>query len=173
MKKVWLLFMITGVLIIGCQRVGDTDMNNTFDPTEVKVGDEVAGLRIKELDVGDDGPNYSVVVLFEGRTILKGKFVQYEGHDFLGNAITFEVDETSNEILPKLIYDDRNLWFAFKNREEAIQMLEKYNNEGLTIEIDDYKIHYAPTEVVNEASLVRIIEGTIKPVEPTSTIKLD
>lgn len=161
MKKAFLLaLVIIATLMMGCQEVNETDPNNKFDPTEVQVGDEVAGFRIKELEVGADGPNYSVVALFEGRAILKGKFVQYEGHDFLGNAATFEVDEANSDLVPKLTYDDRYIWFAFSNREEAIKLLEEYNQEGLIIEIDDYKINYAPTEVVNEASLVRVVEGT-------------
>lgn len=161
MKKAFLLaLVIIAILIIGCQGISDADPNYKFDPTEVQVGDEVAGFTITELEVGPDGPNYSVVALFEGKAILKGKFVQYEGHEFLGNAATFEVDEANSDHLPKLTYDDRYIWFAFSNREEAIKLLENYDQEGLTIEINGYKIHYAPTEVVNEAFLVRVVEGT-------------
>lgn len=161
MKKALLLaLMIIATLIMGCQGVSDADPNYKFDPTEVQVGDEVAGFTITELEIGADGPNYSAVAMFEGKAIVRGKFVQYEGHDFLGNAATFEVDEANSDHLPKLSYDERYIWFAFSNREEAIKMLEDYDREGLTIEIDGYKINYAPTEVVNEAFLVRVVEGT-------------
>lgn len=160
MKKALLLaLVIIATLMMGCQEVNETDQENKFDPTEVQVGDEIGGFRITELEVGNDGPNYSVVAWFEGRAILKGKFVQYEGHEFLGDAATFEVDEANSDHLPKLVYDDRYVWFAFSNREEAIKLLEEYDQEGLTIEIDGYKIHYAPTEVVNEASIVKVVDG--------------
>jgi hypothetical protein len=166
MKKVLLVFLILMTFIMGCGRISNSDPNNFFNPKDMQVGDEVAGLSITELEVGDDGPNYSVFALFEGKTIIQGRFVQYKDHEFLGNAISFEVDPSSSNKLPKLKYDDRDLWFVFRNREEAIQLLAGYHNEGLTIEIVDYKIHYAPTEVVNEASIVRVIEGTKKTDTP-------
>jgi hypothetical protein len=163
MKKIILLILLSVMmLIIGCQKPAIEVPSNIFSPKDVKVGDEVAGMKIVGLKLGEYGPDYDVMAAFEGKTVISGKFVQYENHDFLGNAISFEVDKESAKKLPILTYDERNSWFVFRNREEAIKLLEDYENEGLTIEIDNYTINYAHTEVFNEASITRVIEGIKK-----------
>jgi hypothetical protein len=171
MKKVVLILLGIIMLIMGCQKPVNEVSDNHFNPKDVKVGDEVAGMKIVELEVEDDGPNYSVFAAFEGKIIISGKYIQYENHDFLGNAISFEVDEESFKKLPILAYDERNLWFVFRNREEAIKRLGDYDNEGLSIEIADYTIHYAPTEVANEASITRVIEGVKKIISTPDNFK--
>ena len=162
MRKAFVLLIIMLIFNVACQKPTNEVSNNLFNPKDVKVGDEVAGMKIVELEVGNDGPQYSVYATFEGKVLISGHFVQYEDHDFLGNAISFEVDEESSKKLPKLTYDERNLWFVFRNREEAIKLLGDYEYEGLTIEVDSYTINYAPTEVVNQASIIRVVEGVKK-----------
>jgi len=157
-KRLFLIVLLTTIILTGCKNP-ESNLNNIFNPKEVKIGDEVAKMKVISLETGDDGPNYSVSVTFEGNKTLYGRFVQYENHDFLDNAISFEVDEAKSDKLPLLSYDERNIWFVFRNREEAINLFNEYENDNLTIEISDYTINYAPTEVVNESTLVRVIDG--------------
>ena len=171
MKRLIVILLILLLSTVACKRANTEMPNNTFNPKESKIGDTVAGMKVVELQVGEDAPNYSVFAVFKGKATVKGKFVQYEGHDFLGDAIAFEVEEDNSDRLPRLSYDERNAWFVFINREEAIKLLEEYDYEEVTIEIDDYTINYAPTEVVNEASIVRVMEGSKK--VNTAPIKTD
>ncbi|PHJ37100.1 hypothetical protein P378_18780 [Desulforamulus profundi] len=91
--------------------------------------------------------------------MLSGKYICHDNDGFLGSSIVFEVDNKSKNFLPKLVYDNRFIWFVFSNYEEAVKAFGKPGSRGeATIVIDDYTIRYKHTDTYNEAKLVRVIQ---------------
>lgn len=147
--------------------ITNTELNEyLFDGKDVKVGDQIAGMEVVSVDANDpqdtDTQTFSFHGEFSGKKTISGKFIQNEEDALLNDLLIFIVDDAMEHQLPKLENDDRYVWFAFKNNEEAIKMYEENFGEKdeatATIELDHYHIHYAPSDVYNEATLLRIVQ---------------
>ena len=132
--------------------------SNLFDARKVKVGDQVAGLRVSKVEVGNAGDeDYDAYVDFEGEVTVSGIFKHNLNDDFLDHEISFTVDEESAALLPMLAHDQRYVWFMFMNHDEAEKALGAAGTEGkATVTIKNYDIKYAHTEIWNIADLVRV-----------------
>lgn len=130
---------------------------NIFDARKVKVGDNVAGLRIAKVEVHNaSDEDYDAAVSFEGEVTVSGTFKHNKDDEFLDHEISFMVDEESADLLPKLAHDQRYVWFMFTNHDEAEKAFGAPGTEGkATVTIKEYCINYAHTEVWNTAELVK------------------
>lgn len=132
--------------------------SNLFDAGEIKVGDEIVGLKVVNIEVQDVAEeDYAAYVDFEGEVTVSGDFKHNLNDEFLDHEISFRVDEESAAKLPKLAHDRRYVWFMFMNHDEAEKALGPPGTEGkATVTIKDYSIKYAHTEIWNTAELVRV-----------------
>ena len=126
-----------------------------FDPSNVRVGDTIAGLRVKAADVqrAADG-DWVGTVRFEGEVQVAGALRPHPSEEV--DALCFFVEETHRARLPRFTEDQRRPWFCFSNQAEAREMVRAIP-EGGTVEliIDQFTYHFAHTDVVNGARLVR------------------
>ncbi len=134
--------------------------SNLFDARKVKPGDQVAGLTVSKIEVNNAGDeDYDANVDFEGEVTISGTFKHNLNDEFFDHEITFNVDEESAALLPKLAHDQRYVWFMFMNHDEAEKLLGAPGTEGkATVTIKNYSIKYAHTEIWNTADLVRVDE---------------
>lgn len=141
------------------------EKTNKFKFDKIKTGDIVVGMVIKfikpfskELLTPTEN---DVTIGFSGKITVSGEY-HYYGDDpsgFLSNTVCFDnLDEQSQTKIPKMIGDDRNIWFCFSNQELARNLFNPQGASGMaTIVIDDYVINILPAEVTNTAKLIKII----------------
>jgi hypothetical protein len=131
--------------------------SNLFDAREIKVGDQVAGLKVVSIEVQNgEEEDYDAYVSFEGEATVSGTFKHNLNDEFLDHEISFKVDEEWSDLLPKLAHDQRYVWFMFMNHDEAEKALGAAGTEGVaTVTIRNYSINYAHTEIWNTADLVK------------------
>lgn len=133
---------------------------NLFDARKVKAGDQIAGLRIKKVEVHNaSDEDYDAYVSFEGEVTISGSFKHNKDDEFLDNEISFSVDDESVELLPMLAHDKRDVWFMFMNHDEAEKAFGAPGTEGkATVTIKNYGINYAHTDIWNTAKLVKAVK---------------
>lgn len=68
------------------------------------------------------------------------------------------LDNESLAKMPKMITDTRAIWFCFTDLEKAKTMLDvtRKETQPATVSIDNYKIVYYPSEVVNTADVLSV-----------------
>ncbi|HYE83208.1 MAG TPA: hypothetical protein VEG39_13715 [Clostridia bacterium] len=130
---------------------------NLFDARKVKVGDQIAGLKVNKVEVHNaSDEDYDAYVDFEGEVTVSGDFKHNLDDAFMDHEISFTVDEESKALLPKLAHDQRYVWFMFMNHDEAEKAFGAPGTEGkATVTIKNYSIKYAHTEIWNTADLVK------------------
>lgn len=134
--------------------------SNIFDPSTLKVGDQVAGMIVvstgpvntkKPLHILD---NYRAS--FSGQANVSGKLYLSD----MFNKYCFDVNQSDWSKLPKSYNDSRKPWFCFINADEASTTSMKeslsQNSDVVNITIDDYIINQYPAEVSNTATLIKI-----------------
>lgn len=137
--------------------------SHMFNPSEVEPGDTVAGLRVVSVDITpfQDSREFIGTVQFDGEITVRGTYSPNTAFSDGAEGIPcFYVDETSETQLPRFQWDERNSWFCFSNPDAVKQAFPDVTTEqeNTTLVIDDYVTIYAPTDVVNEATFVRIGE---------------
>jgi hypothetical protein len=139
------------------QPVPEEKVSNLFDAREIEVGDQVAGLKVVNIEVQNgEEEDYDAYVSFEGEATVSGTFKHNLDDEFLDHEISFKVDEEGSDLLPKLAHDERDVWFMFMNHDEAEKALGAAGTEGAaTVTIRNYSINYAHTEIWNTADLVK------------------
>lgn len=130
---------------------------NLFDPATVQVGDSVAGLRIDSLDVRQAADGQWVGrVRFAGQVRVRGTWEPHPDAEF--RALCFFAAGEYAPRLPRFRSDVRRPWFCFEDQERARRLLKVPPERGRAeILIDGFTYHYAPTDVYNQARLVRVL----------------
>jgi hypothetical protein len=130
---------------------------HVFDPARVQVGDSIAGLRIDTVDVwrAMDGA-WVGMVRFAGEVRLGGT---YEPHpDPEANLLCFFAGAEHAERLPRFHGDERRPWFCFADQDRARALLPVPPGRGRAeIVVDRFTYHFAYSDVVNSARLVRVV----------------
>lgn len=87
------------------------EADNIFDARQSQVGDLVAEMRIENIKIEPSGypeeEEYSATVEFSGKTVIEGRYVNNTGDEFLGDEVSFIVDEEFTHMLPRLKHDTR------------------------------------------------------------------
>lgn len=139
--------------------------SNLFDPATAKVGDEVAGFKITEVETEYDENTRDARVVFDGEVTLSGT-LYYDNNEegYWGRFIYFYIDDDCAGFLPYPVGDDRQIWFGVENYDGAVEMLDiQPEDEGKTIEyqavivIDSYTVVLGSSEGCNFASLKSIL----------------
>lgn len=146
------------------KEMGESDSleKNAFDLAHAKVGDEVAGMKIAQLDLAEKSLlPWGSKVTFKGQTEVTGEYTYYDDDEpFLGgNVCLRNLTEESLDQLPKVIGDSRDVWFCFSNFEEAQAEFGPAGSTGTaTVMIDDYYIPMIEGEAWKVATLVKVVE---------------
>jgi hypothetical protein len=131
-----------------------------FDPAGIQVGDTVAGLVVTFADVGISQVDSAYVgsVRFAGELVVSGTYrALYDDPE--PSLICFHVDAESAERIPRMLHDERNVWFCFENEAEAERLLGPPGTPGTaTVEISDYRTVRQFTDAYDTARLLRVIE---------------
>lgn len=139
--------------------------SNVFDPKTAKVGDQVAGFTITDLQAEYYGEAKDVKVDFTGEATLSGTlYYDNDENGHWGRFIYFYIDDDCAELLPYPVDDDRAIWFGIDNFEDVIGELEvNPEDEGSTISfqamivIDGYTVIQNSSEGCNFTTLKEII----------------
>ena len=136
---------------------------NVFDVHAAEVGDVVVGLTIASLEVSEpDAPYLTAHVGFTGEVAVSGTVTAYDDHEQLGDAVCVgSFDPASERALPRMLQDTRYAWFCFTNSDVAsAEVFGSGTETDATVVVDEFTIHYAPTEMWNTSRLLRVEEGS-------------
>jgi len=136
------------------------ELSNPFDCQEAKRNDTVAGMKIISIDYGSYYKNIcGANVEFSSKVAITGTYEHWSKDEYFGDCVVFYPDENSKNKLPKMISDNRIIWFTFTNYKEAVQAFGSKGSEGIaTIVINNYHIIWYETEVSNTAKLVEVLQ---------------
>lgn len=110
-------------------------MDNPFQLKEVRVGDQIVGILVKEVS---DLENMKKVV-FGGEIILTGQFYHEVSTTSPEGQIRFVPDEASSVFLPRTSESIETVWFTISNYEQFKDRFGVVNTEGkCKITVDDY-----------------------------------
>lgn len=136
-----------------------TSPANVFDVHAAEVGDVVVGLTIGSLEVSDPEAAYLTAhVAFDGEVTVSGTVTAYDDHEQLGDAVCMgSLEPASERALPRMLQDTRYQWFCFTNSDVASsEVFGTGTVTETTVVLDEFTIHYAPTEMWNTARLLRV-----------------
>lgn len=146
---------LIGIVLMGCAPA--MPESPAIDLAQVKVGDSVLGLEVVEVDASSWGTgSMGGTVGFDGEITLTGTYANEPLAEAVPPAPCFYVADESADRLPQVQGDTRIPWFCFTNGEVAQAALGDRTGEAVTIVIDQYTIHYVPSDVTNEAEFVRM-----------------
>lgn len=151
--------------------------NNSFDPTKIKIGDTVAGMKVKSIMPFSDKFNDPAItktplsatnasVVFSGQIELNGDYKIYDNKTedamgILSGEVCFTPDTASQAKLPKMLEDGRDIsWFCFTNKDIATSQLSTQKESNVKIAIDEYTINSYPSEVFDTAKLIQVVATT-------------
>jgi hypothetical protein len=132
--------------------------DNEFKLAKVKVGDVIAGMKVKfiktsdgeyiQSTVGHPPSIYNLSIGFSGETTIMGTY-HNDGVDIqtgFGGQVCFDdLDEQSKDKIPSFEWNDRYIRFCFSNQELAKEIFKPEGNTGTaTIVIDDYSTNENP-----------------------------
>ncbi len=121
------------------------------------VGDQVGEMTITFIERFFD--DY-IWIGFNGKATVTGRYA-YTDDALMGEFISFHADTAQEGKIPKMLEDERDLWFSFSNHDFAHETFGPVGSTGqATIVIDSYFIDYTPTEAYNTAELLEVIEIT-------------
>lgn len=144
-------------------------LTNPFDVTTAKVGDTVVGMSIVSVGLPNSGAGTTISgenaeVQFSGEATLTGTYTYHGNDGLLSDVVSFEPDESSAAKLPKMIGDERTLWFVFSNGPAALDIFGPQSGTSTasysgnaTVTVKNYYILSFPGEVANGAELVSVI----------------
>lgn len=127
-----------------------------IDPA-VQVGDTIGGLEIVSATLSPAAGEAGVwvgEVRFSGVVHLSGRRRPHPSDEELGAACFFP-DSSSASRLPRLRSDERVSWLCFTNP-EAAESLAVDPSSTQQITVDDYRYHFAFSDVFNTARLVSV-----------------
>jgi len=138
---------------------------NVFDPAKAKVGDQVAGFEITEIEPGHPNNAEDVRIVFEGEATLTGTlYFDNNENAKWGKFIYFYADSESAANLPYPSDDTGEVWFGIDNYNEAVKLLDTApEDEGKTITYDavivinSYTITQDSSDSCNFATLKNIV----------------
>jgi hypothetical protein len=121
---------------------------------DIKQGDILNNLEIVSIKARSKD---NVTITFKGQATVTGEYI-YTGRPSRDRPCFHNLTEDSQKQIPRLDYDERDVWFCFIDSELVSSTFDPKDGVGITtVVIDDYKIDYYPAEVVNTASLVSVI----------------
>jgi hypothetical protein len=145
----------------------ETD-SHIFDARYVKPGARIAGMEVTRVDLTEVDGEFLGTVQFRGSALVEGTYLYRQSDPMSGEVLSFYVDKDAWNRLPIMSHDNRDLWFAFTNFEDAKTMFgipdgaDTASGQAAVV-IDDYFIHYDYKEVMNTA---RLIEAYVEAVRP-------
>lgn len=125
-------------------------LDNPFDPEEAKIGDEIVGLQITELNETEGFQS----IIFRNKAELTG----YYYHETLDNVpvVRFVPDEASSILLPRIDEEVKNVTFLISNYEEVKDSFGSMGSTGkVTLVLDRYVL-YKKNENYNRANIVEV-----------------
>jgi hypothetical protein len=137
----------------------DLALTPQFDPLSLKPGDQIGNLAILSISAATgnsiSAADYSVI--FSGRITVTGKYGSSLEGAFPDTVCFDSLDNDSLSLIPRFPSDIRTIRFCFDNQKLAQQLLGPIGKSGqAAITIDNYTINFAPTEIYNTATLIKV-----------------
>lgn len=128
-----------------------------FEATELNPGDKVGTMetvKVEKVNQDKNLGNNNVFATFTGKVTVAGTYVQRTG--LIKGACMEDLNNSSEQKLPRVKADERSVWFCFTNEDEARRKLEGREGQKVTVIIDDYTYKHHPSEVKNNARLIEV-----------------
>jgi hypothetical protein len=137
-----------------------------FDPAAIEPGDTVLGLRVASKRVAPYESGWVGMVEFEGEVALSGRYAPHGDYpEFV--ELCFFPDSASAARLPRFAADQRISWFCFQNQPQARRLLADSPATGAAdVVVRAFRYVFEPTDVYNQATLVRATRKTPAPPAP-------
>jgi len=157
--------MLLGAGCASTQQARSIQSSGVVDPAQVKVGDEVSGLKVTKVSGVPGiqlpysyGDIQNIHIEFSGPVTVKGDY-DYSTNEFFGQDLTtFRVSDPQEILKLPHLKQQEPVVFWFSNPDKANKAFgPAYGNGSATILIEDYEINYAGAEVMNSAKLVKVI----------------
>jgi len=128
-------------------------IDNPFKPNDIKVGDQIVGMLVKEISQIDDLSK----IVFNGEVELTGTFYHETSRLSFGTVVRFVPDEASSVLLPRMSNDIDDVWFIFSDYNQVANKFGEVGTQGFaTVKIKDYTISYGVADAYNQAALVSV-----------------
>lgn len=147
---------IGDVLPVNEQIKPDT-LPNPFDFNKAVVGDVSSGFEILKISSynGDQIPTIdNLTISFKNKKMINGRLERYISGPLQGKVCLYNDDPYAQKSLPRIIGDNRLLFFCFNNFEKASKLAEQSLSESVNVLIDNYTINLNNNNAVNVADLV-------------------
>ena len=147
---------IGDVLPVNEQIKPDT-LPNPFDFNKAVVGDVSSGFEILKISSynGDQIPTIdNLTINFKNKKMINGRLEKYSSGPLQGKVCLYNDDPYSQKSVPRIIGDNRLLFFCFNNVEKATKLVEDKLNESVNVLVDNYTININNSTAVNVADLV-------------------
>ncbi len=133
------------------------NITNVFHPSLLKVGDQVAGLKVR--DIEDEG--FAKIVTFDGQFKVKLKVSKNDCYE--EESYIFEVVPDYEDKVAKDIYNySKNYHMTYDLNSSAQELIDEigdayYDGMEVTVVLDDYSISCDRCNYVNWAHFVKLI----------------
>lgn len=128
-----------------------------FEATELNPGDKVGTMetvKVERINENTGLDNDNVSATFTGKVTVTGTYEQRTG--LLEGACLEDLDNSSEQKLPRAKTDERSVWFCFSNKDEAKRKLEGKEGQNVTVVINDYTYKHHPSEAKNTTRLIEV-----------------
>ncbi len=128
-------------------------IDNPFDEDDVAVGDQIVGLKVKEMT--EIGALQKIV--FSGEITLTGNFYHERSDLAFGQVVRFVPDEASSVLLPRRSESIDSVAFIFNDYDQVASKFGELGTQGYaTVVIKDYSIGYGAADAYNAATLINV-----------------
>lgn len=131
-----------------------------FEATELSPGDKVGTMEVVKVEkVAQDKElsNNNVSVTFTGEVTVTGTHVHRTG--LIEGECMEDLDNGSEQKLPRTKTDERSIWFCFSNEDEARGKLQQKERENVTVLMRTYTYKSYPSTVKNAARFLELTEA--------------
>jgi hypothetical protein len=128
---------------------------NTFEYSTIKTGQNLNGFKVVKVMSNLNQPisAQNILVEFTSNVTLSGTLTENEG---MGSQFTINnLTQESQNRLPRLINDDRTVWFGISNP-TVVKNSGMKNGERVKVTLKKYLYIFYPAGVWNEAELSKI-----------------
>jgi len=146
------------VLALGCtaRTSGRVHESGTASIKEIEQGDKVAGMVVASVKRWEGNGFESYEVVFSGRLKLSGTFNYFYSEYFSGPDVSFQVDEESQDKLPRILEDSRQGPASFQLRPHPA--FGELGSQGTAvIVVDQIELVHREMGKPSSARLVRVV----------------
>lgn len=139
------------------EQIKPDTLPNPFDFNKAIIGDVSSGFEIVKISSynGDQIPLIdNLTVSFKNKKMIGGKIEAYDTGPLQGKICMYNDDPYAQKTLPRVVGDNRLLFFCFNNVEKAKTLVSNSKvGESINVTIENYTINLDNNSAVNTADL--------------------